>query len=204
MISGRLSYSVIALLLAIGLSPVPSIGRFALASSGGADTVIKLTALRAEYKENPLGIDAREPRLSWQIQANGRGVMQSAYQVRVARSERDLRDGRNLVWDSGRISSDESAHCPYKGPALQSGQRYYWHVRVWDVNGAASYWSDPAYWEMGLLNAADWQGSWIEPDLSEDPKKSNAAPMLRREFQMNGAVERARAYVTSHGLYEVH
>src|SRR6266704_3457023 len=116
MISRRLSHSVIAFLLAICLSTVPSAGRFALASSERADTVLKLTALRAEYKENPLGIDAREPRLSWQIQANGRGVMQAAYQVRVARSERDVHDGSNLVWDSGRISSDESAHCPYKGP----------------------------------------------------------------------------------------
>src|SRR6266849_9520409 len=101
MISRTVSHSIIALLLVICLSPVRSSGRFALASSGGADTVLKLTALRAEYKKNPLGIDAREPRLSWQIQANGRGVMQSAYHVRVARSERDLREGHNLVWDSG-------------------------------------------------------------------------------------------------------
>ncbi len=77
MISGRLSHSVIALLLVICLSPVPASGRFAPISSSGANTILKLTALRAEYKENSLGIDAREPRLSWQIQANGRGVMLS-------------------------------------------------------------------------------------------------------------------------------
>src|SRR2546425_13231352 len=124
MISRTLSHSIIGLLLVICLSTVPSAGRFALASFGGADTVLKIAALRAEYKENPLGIDAREPRLSWQIRANGRGVMQSAYHIRVAHNERDLHDSRNLVWDSGRISSDESAHCPYKGPALQSGRPY--------------------------------------------------------------------------------
>src|SRR5436309_10982187 len=135
MISGRLSHSIIALLLVICLSPVPASGRFAPASSSG-NTILKLTALRAEYKENSLGIDAREPRLSWQIQASGRGVMQAAYQLRVARDERDLRQGSNLVWDSGRVSSEESAHCPYKGPPLQSGQRYYWRVRVWDATGA--------------------------------------------------------------------
>ena len=95
MASRKLSHSVIALLV-ICLSFVPSAGRFAAASSEGADTVLKLTALRVEYKENPLGIDARKPRLSWQIQTNGRGVMQSAYHVRVARSERDLHEGRNF------------------------------------------------------------------------------------------------------------
>src|SRR5215468_4448104 len=77
---------------------------------------VSVTTLRTEFKENPLGIDAHEPRLSWQLRSDARGVMQSAYQVRVASSERDLREGRNLVWDSGQVTSDESAHCPYRGP----------------------------------------------------------------------------------------
>ena len=59
-------------------------------------------------------------------------------------------------------------------------------------------------WEMGLLDASDWKAIWIEPDLREDPKKSEPAPMLRRDFKVNGPIARARAYVTSHGLYEMH
>src|SRR5215471_1652523 len=49
-----------------------------------AETTLKLAGLRTEYKENPLGIDSRKPRLSWQILSPARGVIQSAYQVRVA------------------------------------------------------------------------------------------------------------------------
>src|SRR4030095_14022201 len=30
------------------------------------------------------------------------------------------------------------------------------------------------------------------------------APMLRREFKTRGAIQQARVYVTSHGLYEIH
>jgi alpha-L-rhamnosidase len=193
--------AIIVALLVCSYCP-QSGARFAVASLVREEANLAVSTLRTEYKEDPLGIDAHEPRLSWQIHGEGRGVMQVAYQIHVAQNERDLRQGKNLTWDSGRVNTDESTLRPYAGPSLQSGQRYYWRVRVWVANGTSSDWSDVAYWEMGLLSAADWQTSWIEPDLTEDAKKSNPAPMLRREFQLNGVVERARAYVTSHGLYD--
>src|SRR5262249_12538992 len=40
----------------------------------------------------------------------------------------------------------------------------------------------------------------VEPDAT----KSQPAPLLRRTFTVNGPVQSARAYVTSHGLYEMH
>jgi alpha-L-rhamnosidase len=204
----KLSQSTLALLL-LALSLATCLAWISPASASlssnqiKSDEAISIAGLRTEYKVNPLGIDARKPRLSWQIQSSARGIMQSAYQLRVARSERELRAGSNLAWDSGRVNSDQSINLAYDGPPLQSGQRYYWQARVWDANGKASDWSDAAFWEMGLLNASDWKANWIEPDLTEDVKKSNPAPMLRREFKLNGAIEKARAYVTSHGLYEL-
>ncbi len=165
---------------------------------------LKVTGLRTEYAENPLGIDIRKPRLSWRIMSDARNVVQSAYHIRVARNESDLTANRNLVWDSGRVAASESIHLAYAGPELQSGQRVYWQVRVWDGAGKASDWSAPAWWEMGLLSATDWKAGWIEADLPEDTSKSNPAPMLRRKFNINGAIQSARAYVTSHGLYEMH
>ncbi|HEU4389999.1 MAG TPA: family 78 glycoside hydrolase catalytic domain, partial [Blastocatellia bacterium] len=177
-------------------------GPFAIYSPA-AQPALKPGSLRVEYKSNPIGIDAARPRLSWQIQADARGVVQSAYQIRVATSERGLQ-GTTLVWDSGRVTSDESAHRSYEGPPLKSRQRYYWQVRIWDGAGKGSDWSEAAFWEMGLLNAADWKADWIEPDLQEDVTKPGPVPMLRREFKANGVVQSARAYVTSHGLYEIY
>ena len=163
----------------------------------------KLVGLRTEYKENPLGIDAPKPRFSWQLRSSARGLAQSAYEVRVARSERGVRGGGDLVWSSGRVASDESTLRAYGGPPLQSGRPYYWQVRVWDGAGRPSAWSEPAWFEMGLLEPSDWKAVWIEPNLTEDVTKPGPVPMVRREFKLSGPVERARAYVTSHGLYEL-
>jgi alpha-L-rhamnosidase len=164
---------------------------------------VSVTALRAEYQVNPVGIDARQPRLSWQIRGEARGIVQSAWQVRVARDERGLLTPKTLVWDSGTVKSSESVHRVYAGPPLQSGQRYCWQVRIWDGAGVASEWSAPAFWEMGLLAPADWKVRWIEPAVPDDPKTSGPSPMLRRDFSLKGEIVRARAYVTSHGMYEL-
>ena len=145
------------------------IASLSLIEPGRAQSSPKVTALRTEYKTNPLGIDTRKPRLSWQLQSATRGTMQAAYQIRVARNDRDLLAGNGLLWDSGRVNSDESIHRVYDGPPLKSGERYFWQVRAWDSSGKASEWSDPATWEMGLLDVSDWKAIWIEPDVKEGP-----------------------------------
>jgi alpha-L-rhamnosidase len=159
--------------------------------------------LKCEYKSNPLGIDVRQPRLGWQVTATERGWVQGAYQIRVGQNPAELSSGSQLLWDTGKVASPESAHRVYSGPELLSGRRYYWQVRVWDAQDQPTAWSEAAWWEMGLLKEQDWKASWIEPGLEEDVTKSNPCPMLRREFEITGAVNSARAYVTSLGLFEM-
>ncbi|MFL7811977.1 MAG: family 78 glycoside hydrolase catalytic domain, partial [Anaerolineae bacterium] len=163
---------------------------------------MKVTNLRCEYKDNPLGIDVSRPRLSWQIVADGRDAAQSAYQIRVAGSEAALDNG-DLLWDTGKVASDASIHRPYDGPPLRSGQRCVWRVRAWDGDDQPSTWSESGSWEMGLLAPTDWQAAWITPDIEEDTSTSQPSPMLRTTFAVDGAVRSARVYVTAHGLYEM-
>src|SRR5262245_60510876 len=143
---------------------------------------ITVEGLQTEHLENPLGIDAKKPRFRWRLRSDARGVRQSAYEIRVAPTEVALRAGRDLVWRSGRAASDESTERVYDGPALRSGQRCVWQVRVWDGDGKPTAWSAPATFEMGLLDPADWKASWIDPGLPEDVATSGPLPMLRHEF----------------------
>ncbi|MCK5173758.1 MAG: hypothetical protein KAR47_10230, partial [Planctomycetes bacterium] len=69
---------------------------------------LKVDRLRCEYLENPLGIDEIEPRLSWIVTSEARGQKQTAYQIRAASSLEMLLSGNADLWDSGRISSDET------------------------------------------------------------------------------------------------
>jgi alpha-L-rhamnosidase len=170
--------------------------------AGSAEPGVKFEGLSTEFRTNPLGLDASTPRLSWKLVSDRRGVMQSAYEIRVARSDRQLEDGADLVWDSDKTASAQSVLQAYAGPALAPRTRYWWQVRVWDEQGAASAWSAPAWWETGLLSPAGWTAQWIEPALTEAAGQDNPPPMLRREFRLKGPVHSARAYITSHGLYE--
>ena len=157
--------------------------------------------LRTEYAVNPIGVDEPAPRFSWMLHADRRGTTQSAYEIRVARGAGEL--GRRPVWSTGKVASGESVNLAYGGPALAPGTRYFWQVRSWDDRGRASDWSAPAFWETGLMGAAQWKAKWITPDLPEDSARSNPSPMLRSEFSLDGSIASARAYVTSLGLYEM-
>lgn len=140
----------------------------ARAAADGHQQGLTVAELRTDNVVNPLGIDNPTPALSWQLTGRVNGQRQSAYRILVAQQPGDLRSGRDLLWDSGKVTSDESVGIPYGGPALASSHRYYWSVQVWDQSGLASTPGPAARWEMGLLNDNDWAGAQnISPDVGE-------------------------------------
>jgi alpha-L-rhamnosidase len=171
------------------------LGLCATASAG-----MRVERLQCDYLDNPLGIDAPQPRLSWILASNERAVKQTAYQVLVASSEAALKQNQADLWDSGKVASDDTAQIRYSGRPLESRQRAFWKVRVWDEAGGASE-SKWARWEMGLLQPGDWGAKWIARTTDTN---SNPAPLLRRVFKLDGRVKQARAYICGLGYYELY
>ncbi|NOX66218.1 MAG: alpha-rhamnosidase, partial [Chlorobi bacterium] len=96
---------------------------------------MKISNLRCEDKVNPLGVDIENPRFSWNLESDQRGVKQTAYQVFVATNLEDLNSYKTDVWNSGKVLSDKSIQIYYDGKPLESNKKYFWKVKVWDQDG---------------------------------------------------------------------
>ena len=174
--------------------------------------------LLCEYASNPSVVDVANPRLSWVNTADEgeRGQQQTAWQVRVASSLEKLQNPD--LWDSGRVSGNQSNRVEYAGKTLESRQECWWQVRIWDKDDQASDWSEPAFWRMGLLKPNDWKAQWIgapwqgEATLPK-PNRPGAflpdelpppAPLLRKSFNVNKTLEKAVVYTTGLGYFEIY
>lgn len=123
---------------------------------------MRITDLRTENIVTLLGTEAVHPRLSWRVESEAPGAVQSRYRIRAAESVAALSDGA-LLWDSGDVAGDASFDIAWGGPALVSMQRVFWSVEAADGAGNVAL-SDPTWFETGLLSRDDWRGDWIEAE----------------------------------------
>ena len=161
--------------------------------------MLRITGLQCEYRDCPLGIDERHPRISWQLVSYQRDVCQTGYRVQVAADQAFTA----VVWDTGWRDSDQSVQLPYEGEELQPRSRYYYRVRACDNKGNDSGWSETAFWETGMLNKTEWKAEWITAGREEE-YRLEISPLLRRSFTIHGAVQSARIYATALGLYALY
>ena len=79
--------------------------------------------LRCEYHASPLAIGTNQSRFSWKLTAEdpaARGLLQTAYEIQVARSEQDFE--QNLLWTSGKVASAASDQIVYAGKPLSNAK----------------------------------------------------------------------------------
>ncbi|XID94927.1 family 78 glycoside hydrolase catalytic domain [Paenibacillaceae bacterium WGS1546] len=170
----------------------------------GEETVTWLPVnLRCEYVVNPVAMDEKEPRLSWELQSSLRGQRQSAYRIIVASTESLANQGIGDCWDTGEVESDHTIQIVYEGKPLQSFTTYYWKVWSWSAAGFVGESRETARWTTGILEAADWQASWIEAPAEL------SAPLFRHAFRLPAdgraqTIRHAALYIASLGFYELY
>jgi alpha-L-rhamnosidase len=161
-----------------------------------SQSTFEVVNLKCEHLINPIGLDAKSPRFSWQQQSEEIGSHQTAYQIVVGTDSQLQKE--SLIWDSGKQNSDLNL-MTYSGFDLKPFTKYYWQITVWDQNGSQSA-SEVASFETGMMEMANWRGAWITDTRDIDLKP---APYFRREIDITKEVKSARAYIAVAGLYEL-
>jgi len=153
---------------------------------------VKITHLKTNHIECPLGFALDQPTFSWQVE-DSRDAVQTAARLIISRD----RDFRQVVFDSGRVEGNglDSLGCrlPIR---LEPRTRYYWKVWVWGETESAE--SEPAWFETAKMDE-DWLAQWITPDWDD----RQIHPILYREFDLPLRATAARAYICGLGLYHL-
>lgn len=142
-----------------------------------------VTRLVVEHRDG-FGIGIDRPRLSWIVDGPA-GWTQASTDVEV--------DGAVHT-----LTGPDSVLVPWPSAPLASRQRVLVRIRVHDLDGEASTWSDPVAVEAGLLSPRDWTAAFVSPDVP-----LTATALLRRSFTVAEVVGCARLYVSALGVFEL-
>ncbi|MCL2043055.1 MAG: glycoside hydrolase family 78 protein [Treponema sp.] len=142
--------------------------------------------------------DSAVVKFSWLVTAPGQGKSQSAYRIMVSSTRANSGEFTGDMWDSGRISGQNNYDITYAGRPLAAGTEYFWCVEVWDERNASLGTSAVSTFETVLATESDWGGArWLRG--TANPPSS----MFRKQFTVDGSVERARIFISGLGLYLV-
>ena len=162
---------------------------------------IIVTKLTSEYAKNPIGLAFNKPRLSWIVDGTTSAIIQDAYWIQGARTEKELLHGMNLLFDTDWVVSPKNSLVAYPGEKVPSASRVYWKVKVRTDNGEESDFSEIAFFETSIETlSAEWISSPLIP--LDTPLRS--VPLLRKEYHTDKNIVQARLYATARGLYIPH
>lgn len=193
--------------------------------------MMKIEELMVQGLSEPLGLSTEKPVFRYILKSMGKNnsdSYQTAFRLLAASTKALLEQNIGDLWDSGIQKQKETFGILYQGKPLQSRQRVYWKVFVWDQKNDCVV-SDSSFFEMGLFGREEWMGYWIgqgdgylgsqQPccgkkgigqdalqaveGLAQNSKKS-CAPLFAKEFFVEdwASVERARLYLSGLGLYQ--
>ncbi len=158
--------------------------------------MLKITKLTVNHFEHSMGVGAG-PAFGWVLDSEERNVAQTAFRFQLSEDA----SFTSILYDSGKVLSDCSAHYRPEGLPLKPATNYYWRVTVWTGAETASE-SEPAAFVTALLSESDWQGRFISAETQEDAENSKGT-CVKTSFSIKGKVRSAYAFSTALGLYHL-
>ena len=153
---------------------------------------MKITRMRTNRMENPLGFSMDSARVSYVVEES-RGRRQTAARVTAAKEETFT----ELLYDSGKSEAIDSI-CHELPIRLQPRTRYYWKAEVWDDAGDYCE-SAPAWFETAKGEGEAWEGVFITQTFSQQEH-----PVFRKEIRVEKPLKYARLYALGLGVYELY
>ena len=148
---------------------------------------LEITSMRTNDLDHPMGIYPEDHlTFSWTLASKQTATVQTAYRIIVSTKNKQ-------IWDSGKINTDQSIAVPYEG-TLKPNTEYFWTLQVWDNHGNVTK-NSTSYWQTGI-RTNDWKAKWITASDTILPA------YFRKAHTLTGKIQKATAYITSHGLYE--
>ncbi|MCI6464191.1 MAG: glycoside hydrolase family 78 protein [Faecalicatena sp.] len=149
---------------------------------------MKLTQLRVNHIETPMGFQINPLSFSWKVEEADGAKYQKSARIMVKK-------GKDVLFDSKEEESADSLDYPVD-LSLSPRTRYQWSVCVTADNQEKA--AEESWFETGKMDEP-WQGKWITPALDQ-----SVQPILARTFDVHKKPVKARLYLCGLGIYEVY
>lgn len=151
---------------------------------------MKISYLKTNHVEKPLGFAIENPTFSWIVEDTP-DTIQTAAQVTVSLDD----VFKQIIFDSGKVDGQSIDSLGYRPPIqLKPRTRYFWKVKIWGEMESVE--SAITWFETAKIDE-NWEAMWITPDWADN----QIHPILYQKFHLPTGVVKARAYICGLGLY---
>src|SRR5579875_1341447 len=156
---------------------------------------MSIVPVKVRFERHPdgFGVATPTPRISWYLEGEG-SFDPTGYEV-----ERTGPQGQPA--EVARVEPYEQLYVPWPFAPLASREAASIRVRALSKD-ASTPWSEPAQVEAALLSPEDWEARFVSP--RNVGAIGSPAPWVRRGFELDGQVKRARLYTSALGCYEAY
>lgn len=170
----------------------------------GLKQMLAIKKIYMDYETAPVGV-SHMPQFAWELVSDKKNVKQKSYELQIAKDA----DFTDLIYNSGKTESEESAHVYAEGASLESGKRYFVRAKASDGQEETD-WSETASfvtalagkngeWEEG---APAWKAPFVSAETDDSYKSVSKGTYVRGTFEIKKDIKEAYAFTTALGLYQ--